>query len=134
MYYYGYSFGISIHQREKVEILVDEVYTVIILADRACEKRNDRRHRDHKAPLDAFTFEDRRYFGDENTPETILIEKENCENLIGKLDKLSDIQKRRLLMYLDGMTCEEIANVEHVPISAVAESLRHAKEKLKILL
>ncbi len=24
---------------EKVEILVDEVYTVIILADRACEKR-----------------------------------------------------------------------------------------------
>ena len=31
-------------------------------------------------------------------------------------------------MYLDGMTCEEIANVEHVSISAVAESLRHAKE------
>lgn len=38
MYYYGYSFGISIHQRGKVEILVDEVYTVIILADRACER------------------------------------------------------------------------------------------------
>lgn len=37
-------------------------------------------------------------------------------------------------MYLDGMTCEEITNVEHVSISAVAESLRHAKEKLKILL
>lgn len=35
------------------------------------------------ASPDAFTFEDRRYFGDENTPETILIEKENCENTVG---------------------------------------------------
>lgn len=119
---------------DEAEILVEDVYAVIILADRTHENTRERKHRGHKAPLDTFSFEDRRYFADENTPETILIRKEESRRLAHQFEALSDIQKRRILMYLDGFTCEEIAKMENVSVSAVAESLRRVREKMKHIL
>lgn len=64
------------------------------------------------------------------TPETILILKENAEEMEAALSLLTETQRRRLVMTANGMTCRAIAEIEHVDFSCVAESIRAARKKM----
>lgn len=64
--------------------------------------------------------------------EDIVLEKIINERLYYEIDKLSDIQKRRLKMYFfENMTLNEIAKKEGCSMQSVYISIESAKEKLK---
>lgn len=91
----------------------------------------DRRERYH-APyhLEALDYE-----GDSvayhDTPESILIRKEEREHIHDTLSCLTDAQLRRLAMKAEGMTLWEIAALEGTTVNAVRESLEGAKKKFR---
>ena len=116
---------------EVISIEVEDEVAAVVLTDRIKECSANRKARRHKAPLDEFMFEDRSFFGDENTPETLLIRKEDNEALFRQLESISEVHKKRLLMYLDGMTYEEIAAREKVSITAVYYSIDIVRKKIR---
>lgn len=63
--------------------------------------------------------------------EDIVLKKIVYEKLYEKIEKLSDIQKRRLkLYYFEGMTLENIAKIEGCSKVAVKYSIDHALKKI----
>jgi RNA polymerase sigma-70 factor (ECF subfamily) len=65
----------------------------------------------------------------------LLIRMDNYHRLYAALDKLSAIQRRRLVKrFLDGLTYREIADNENVSHKTVEESVTKALKKLKKLL
>ena len=66
------------------------------------------------------------------TPEIILIKKENSEELISVLNSIPDIYKRVLdQFYFQEMTYEQIAKEEDVTVKTVASRLYRGKNILK---
>ena len=65
------------------------------------------------------------------TPEEIVIQKEEAEQLERAMSKLTDTQRRRFLMLYEGMTLREIAEVEGAAVSSVKESLDAARKKFR---
>ena len=64
--------------------------------------------------------------------ESIIIDKYTKKVLHSHISKLSDVQKRRLIMYFfDDMTLEEIGNKEKCSKVAVKKSIDSALKKLK---
>ena len=74
---------------EAIELEVEDEYAAVVLKDRKNECNRNRNEGRHKISLDKFTYEERRFFGDENTPETILIKREENEVLFKQLESLS---------------------------------------------
>lgn len=64
-----------------------------------------------------------------DTPEHIVIRKEEAEHIQSTLTLLTETQQRRLWMLSENMTLREIAAVERASASAVKESLDAAKKK-----
>ena len=64
-----------------------------------------------------------------DTPERIVIRKEEAEHIREILTLLPETQRRRLLMLDEGMTLRQIAAAEDVSVNAVKESLDAAKKK-----
>ena len=62
------------------------------------------------------------------TPEEILLEKERHEIA---WSKLTEKQRRRVDLWLEGYTYREIADLEGADYSSVAQSIEAAREKLK---
>lgn len=71
---------------EAIELEVEDEYAAVVLKDRKDEGNRNRNERRHKISLDRFTHEERKFFGDENTPETILIRREENEVLFEQLE------------------------------------------------
>lgn len=89
----------------------------------------DRRERYHTPyHLEALDYE-----GDSvayhDTPERILIRKEEREHISDLLSCLTDAQLRRLTMKAEGMTLRKIAAMEGATVRAVWESLEAARKK-----
>lgn len=63
-----------------------------------------------------------------DTPERIVIRKEEAEHIREILTLLPETQRRRLLMQDEGMTLRQIAAAEGVSVNAVKESLDAAKK------
>ncbi len=112
-----------------VQIEVEDSFATVIHADRRKEQSYARKVRRHEARLENFSYEDRKYFSDEDSPERLLIRKEENEAISEEIENMSTIHKRRLLMYLDGLTYEEIAKRENVTVGAVAYSMKAARKK-----
>ena len=91
----------------------------------------DRRERYH-APyhLEALDYEGD-FVAYHDTPESILIRKEEREHIHDTLSCLTDAQPRRLTMKAEGMTLREIAALEGTTVNAVRESLEGAKKKFR---
>lgn len=89
----------------------------------------DRRERYH-APYHLEVLD---YEGDSvayhDTPECILIRKEEQEHINDTLSFLTDMQLRRLTMKAEGMTLREIAALEGTSVRAVWDSLDAARKK-----
>lgn len=66
-----------------------------------------------------------------DTPEHIVIRKEEAEHIRSTLTLLTETQLRRLWMLSENMTLREIAAVEGASAGAVKESLDAAKKKFQ---
>lgn len=66
-----------------------------------------------------------------DTPEHIVIRKEEAEHIRNTLTLLTETQQRRLWMLSENMTLREIAAAEGISVSAVKESLDAAKKKFQ---
>ncbi|HQK35106.1 MAG TPA: hypothetical protein PK074_10295, partial [Spirochaetales bacterium] len=88
------------------------------------------KERYHCYSLDAIDYEGLEYATD-TTPETDLIRGEDAARINSALDKLSETQKRRLLMLADGLSVNEIARIEDVAPNAAWKSIEGAKKKFK---
>ena len=117
-----------------VQIEVEDSFATVIHADRRKEQSFARKVRRHEARLENFLYEDCKYFSDEDSPERLLIRKEVNEAISEEIENMSTVHKRRLLMYLDGLTYGEIARKENVSIGAVAHSMMKAARKNQELL
>jgi DNA-binding CsgD family transcriptional regulator len=60
-----------------------------------------------------------------------LIREEDAARINTALDKLSETQKRRLLMLADGLSVNEIARIEDIAPNAAWKSIESAKKKFK---
>ncbi len=112
------------------EVEVNEEIGNYITASRREESNLDRKERYHCYSLDAIVYEGLEYATDV-TPETDLIREENAARINTALDKLSETQKRRLLMFADGLSVNEIARIEGVAPNAAWKSIEGAKKKFK---
>ena len=70
-------------------------------------------------------------FADDRTPESLLIEQIDNEHIKETLDKLSETQRRRLLMLASGMSISDIARQENRDFRTVYDSLEAAKRKFQ---
>ena len=112
------------------EVEVNEEIGSYITASRREESNLARKERYHCYSLDAIDYEGLEYATD-TTPETDLILEENTARINATLDKLSVTQKRRLLMFVDGLSANEIARIENVAPNAAWKSIEGAKKKFK---
>ena len=114
------------------EVEVNEEIGNYVTASRREESNLDRKERYHCYSLDAIDYEGLEYATD-ITPETELILDEDTARIDAALDKLSETQKRCLLMFADGLSANEIARKEGVAPNAAWKSIEGAKKKFKRL-
>ena len=112
------------------EVEVEESVGAVIIDSRRKEDNLSRKERCHCLSLDALDFEGAE-FADEDTPESILMGNLEEERISDALDKLSEVQRRRLLMLADGMSIREIARVEGVKHTPVLRSVERARKIFK---
>lgn len=113
---------------ETSDVEVNEEIGTVILDSRREESNLDRKERYHCYSLDAAEFEGEEY-ADGSTPEdTLLLQLEN-RHIAETLDKLSEVQRRRLLLLAQGLSIREIARREGKDIKTVRESIDGARKK-----
>ena len=111
---------------ENSEVEVSEELGAVILESRKKED-NMERNRRRCYSLNCMDFEGEE-FADERTPETLFFEQIDNEHILETLDKLSETQRRRLLMYANGMSIEDIARVEGVYHTSISRSIEAARK------
>ena len=112
---------------ENSEVEVNEEIGAVILESRRKEENMERNRRRRCYSLDDVDFEGED-FADDRTPESLLIEQLDNEHIKETLDKLSETQRRRLLMYAEGMSIEDIARVEEVYHTSISRSIEAARK------
>ena len=112
------------------EVEADDNIGSFIVEDRRKEENLERKERYHCYPLDAAEF-DSLDVADTETPESILSGKAESEKINAALAQLTEVQKRRLLMYASDMTIREIAAKEGVYHTAVMKSIEQSRKILK---
>lgn len=112
------------------EIEVDEAIGAVIEESRRLEGNLARKESYHCYSLDAIQFEGMEY-SDGETPETQLERERDAERIACALDGLSEVQRRRLLMFADGKSMREIAREEKVQHRAVVKSIESARKIFK---
>ena len=122
---YRYAFTTG---EEAVEI-PEEWAAVLEEMDHEEQLGNRRETRRHQS-LDDLLYEGLDFASDGDA-ESPLLEKEFTAELAEALEKLTEIQRRRLLMHCEGMTLMDIAKKENVHFTKIAKSLEQAKKNLK---
>lgn len=115
------------------EVEVDEEIGKVVIESRRKEENMERNARRNCYSMDALIYGDKDMYSlvDEVTPEAIIVHKEDRERVESALGCLSETQRRRVLMLMDGMSMHEIADVEGVNYSAVWKSIEGSKKFLK---
>jgi len=97
------------------------------------QRRQDRRHIDFLEYIDELT--DPAMINPQSDPADLVIRMESYRQLYAAIDKLSEVQRRRLLLYIeDNLTYRQIAKLEGVNKSAIGQSIDRAIEQLYKLL
>ena len=118
---------------DKSEIEVSDEIGMIIYALRLEEESSERNNRRYCYSIDALKYNDKDVHmpvSAEN-PESINIRKEENKELYEAFSKLSETQKRRLLLLASGMSVNEIARREGITPNAAWKSAENAKKILK---
>ena len=113
---------------ENSEVEVSEELGAVILESRKKEENMERNRRRRCYSLNCMDFEGED-FADERTPESIFMEQIDNEHILETLDKLSETQKRRLLMLASGMSLHDIARAEGTSFYAIHVSIEAARKK-----
>lgn len=115
---------------ETTEIEVSEEWGSILLdLDRQEYNINHKETRRH-CSLEAFNLDGNLFQSDDNLEKEI-IEKDLNLRLNNAIQELTDAQKKRFLMYMDGKTYREIAKAEGVDHKQIIKSIEQARKKLK---
>jgi len=97
------------------------------------QRRRDRRHLDFVGYIESLP--DTAMIDPQEETADLVIKMESCERLYSAIEKLSEIQRRRLyLRYVYELTYRQIAELEGVNLSAVGNSIVRATQRLKKLL
>ena len=115
---------------ENSEVEVNEEIGAVILESRRKEENMERNRRRRCYSLDDVDFEGED-FADDRTPESLLIEQIDNEHIKETLDKLSETQRRRLLMLASGMSLHDIAKAERIDYRTVYDSIKQARIKFQ---
>ena len=115
---------------ENSEVEVNEEIGAVILESRRKEENMERNRRRRCYSLDDVDFEGED-LADDRTPESLLIEQIDNDHIKETLDKLSEIQGRRLLMLASGMSIHDIARSEGTDYRAVYDSIKQARKKFQ---
>lgn len=113
---------------EVSEVEVNEEIGNVILDSRRLEDNLARKERYHCYSMDAAKYEGEEY-ADQETPETALFLQLENKSIADAFDKLSEVQKRRLLMLAQGLSFREIARREGKDIKTIRESIEGARKK-----
>lgn len=113
---------------EVSEVEVNEEIGNVILDSRREESNLARKERYHCYSLDAAEYEGGEMAGSE-TPESALFLQLENKHIAEAFDKLSEVQKRRLLMLAQGLSIREIARREEKDIKTIRESIEGARKK-----
>ena len=73
-------------------------------------------------------------FADDVTPESLLDLKIENAFLKEALLSLTETQRRRLLLYAEGYSYREIAEIENVGFTKIAKSVENARNKMLCVL
>ena len=110
------------------EVDVPEEIGAYIMESRKAEESNRRVYRNHNYSLDSIEYEGEEY----GYAEPYRLEEAEDRELLEKaLSILSDIQHRRMEMFIEGLSFRKIAEAEGVHTQTVIESVRAAQKKLK---
>ena len=113
---------------ETSDVEVNEEIGNLILDSRREESNQDRKERDHCYSLDAAVYEGRDY-ADGETPESALFLQLENQRIKEAFGRLSEVQRRRLLMAAEGLFLREIARREGKDIKTIRESIEGARRK-----
>lgn len=109
------------------EVEVAEEIGSVIVESRRLEDNLSRKERYHCYSLDAVDFEGNEY-ADRDTPESLLEQMVDKRHIKGLLERMPEVQRRRLLLYAQGKSLREIARLEGVDHKAVKKSIEAAKK------
>lgn len=109
---------------------VDDEIGAFILDSRREDENLARKERAHNISLDAVTFEGEQYGKRDSYPSED-DSGERMKLIRNEFDRLPEPQKRRLTMYINGMTLREIACVEDVSFQSVGKSICAAQKKFE---
>jgi len=120
---------------ESTEIEVDETIGTFILDSRRIEENLARKERYHCLSSDAFdsdasdTVTEGSWGVDERTPEYEFFKKLKNKRIETAFSALSETQRRRPLLYIDGVSVNEIARIEGINPNAAWKSIEGARKK-----
>lgn len=113
------------------EVEVDEAIGSLIIEYRQDGENLSRKERYHCFSVEGFVYEGKELSIGE-TPEIILqkkIDHNRCEELFdAAMNSLSETQRRRLLMLINGYSMRKIARLEGVGTNSVAKSIWCARK------
>ena len=89
----------------------------------------DLRHRYHCYSLDAIDYEGDEYGRCEDYGESDAEAERRRQILSACFSKLTETQKRRMLLFIKGKTLREIAELEGTSFQSVDESIKAAQKK-----
>lgn len=109
------------------EVEVEESIGAVIIESRRLEDNLARKERYHCYSLDAVDFEGSEY-ASKDTPESLLEQTADKWHIKRLLEELPEVQRRRLLLYVQGKSMREVARLEGVDHKAVKKSIEAAKK------
>lgn len=116
---------------ETTEVEVNDEIGEFIIDSRRSEDSADRKERRHCYSMDAALYEGEDYGTEDFTDRLFDGTAEENARVRRAFSHLTDVQKRRLLMYSRGISIREIARREGKDYSAVKESIHAAQKKFK---
>lgn len=113
------------------EVEVSDEIGAMIIESRKAEHAQAERERKHCYSLDAVDYEGLEYgYYDDYEKEEREAEAKRRRKLLNEgFSKLTQAQKRRLLLYIRGKTLREIAEIEGASFQSVDESIKAAQKK-----
>ena len=124
-----------------MEIEASDEIGEFIMESRKAEHADDERNRVHNYSLEGAFYEGREYgYFDSKLRRLELKETQNERKLKKRqlrrglakgYSKLTDVQRRRIIYFVNGLTIREIAEKEGVHFTCVEETIEAARKKFK---
>ena len=108
----------------------DEVGMMILESRRKEENLNKKEYRHSAYSIDAVEYEGEE-LADKDTPQSLLLNKEERGQVNEFLLTLTEVQRRRFEMRMDGMKLSQIAQKEGVDYTTVKETFLQIQKKFK---